>query len=609
MSARYITHNRDAAYNSPNFEGQASPGSGTESVTGTRLGSPNKFISPQKNVQSLKNMLIKQTQSPIRMQLNQTIDEPNKLYSLQDYLMKEKQNKSILSFSQTVKRFYILDFATQSFYYKSHHKSIDCKIVSSFKDIKSVKEVEHTNMQIMKTHPLALKVICGKQTQVLYFDTKEKLSKWGNMLNLVIEENKHKVLMKSFRQKRSQENSALHSQYNSNEGHPLNSFMKMQNNIQVNNTQQIPDDLSNNYLNILSKYASYNSGVEKLKSKTQTINHRFNRSNGSLDPIEENPSFYDNQKASTLRVYRRFEMQNANQKQDMKRGQVDDNFEKKIIASPNHVGKSIQVNQKKPPLQESFAMRQVTDESLISKVKSQTDILRPPHLLNDEKILNRIKSEERVEMPLKHNDSIDDDCPSDTSETVPNEEKDRLNIKKLETIFLSPSRQTKKVEVTTFQNFYDENILDNSVINDLSIIKNVNGQIGNLVGGQQTQIDNLDISLFESKGGAQNKQRMQSFQVSKLYKSQKPNQSHRQYSYQNSKLYNSRSNNGIRGLLVKSINVNKLPSFKVDDETNYPAGSHFSNYYNRAIDSSKIQEQAKVSTLQQLSCLNCNIDI
>lgn len=58
------------------------------------------------------------------------------------------------------------------------------------------------------------------------------------------------------------------------------------------------------------------------------------------------------------------------------------------------------------------------------------------------------------------------------------------------------------------------------------------------------------------------------------------------------------------GLSVKSINVNKLPSFKIDDDTCYPISNYNSNYYNR-----KIDEKPKVVNLNKFSCLNCHIDL
>lgn len=59
----------------------------------------------------------------------------NKLYSLQDYLLKEKRSKSVFSLSKTVKRLFFLDFSLQSFYYKNSSTDTDCKTVAAFKVI------------------------------------------------------------------------------------------------------------------------------------------------------------------------------------------------------------------------------------------------------------------------------------------------------------------------------------------------------------------------------------------------------------------------------------------------------------------------------------------
>jgi hypothetical protein len=64
-----------------------------------------------------------------------------------------------------------------------------------------VEEVVHGNMQIMKKHPFALKIITYNQTQVLYFETREKLEKWQSTLRLIIEENFNKSHSRSFRSK------------------------------------------------------------------------------------------------------------------------------------------------------------------------------------------------------------------------------------------------------------------------------------------------------------------------------------------------------------------------------------------------------------------------
>jgi len=50
-----------------------------------------------------------------------------------DYMMKEKEKKSFLSFSTAVKRFFVLDFASKKFYYKSASNSTNVKGRTPFK--------------------------------------------------------------------------------------------------------------------------------------------------------------------------------------------------------------------------------------------------------------------------------------------------------------------------------------------------------------------------------------------------------------------------------------------------------------------------------------------
>jgi len=40
------------------------------------------------------------------------------MYTVEDYLMKEKTSKSMFSFSSTAKRLFVLDFSVRAFYYK-----------------------------------------------------------------------------------------------------------------------------------------------------------------------------------------------------------------------------------------------------------------------------------------------------------------------------------------------------------------------------------------------------------------------------------------------------------------------------------------------------------
>ena len=40
------------------------------------------------------------------------------MYTVEDYLMKEKSSKSLLSLTTAVKRLFVLDFSVRAFYYK-----------------------------------------------------------------------------------------------------------------------------------------------------------------------------------------------------------------------------------------------------------------------------------------------------------------------------------------------------------------------------------------------------------------------------------------------------------------------------------------------------------
>ena len=57
----------------------------------------------------------------------------NMMYSLEDYLMREKQTKSLFSTSSTVKRLFVLDFSVRAFYYKHSDSTLSCKPISSFR--------------------------------------------------------------------------------------------------------------------------------------------------------------------------------------------------------------------------------------------------------------------------------------------------------------------------------------------------------------------------------------------------------------------------------------------------------------------------------------------
>lgn len=80
------------------------------------------------------------------------------MYTVEDYLMKEKHSKSIFSSTSTVKRLFVLDFSVRAFYYKQGEAASQCKPVSTFREIVSYREVENQNAKIKGTWPFAMTI-------------------------------------------------------------------------------------------------------------------------------------------------------------------------------------------------------------------------------------------------------------------------------------------------------------------------------------------------------------------------------------------------------------------------------------------------------------------
>lgn len=56
----------------------------------------------------------------------------NLMYSLEDYMMREKRSKSVFSSANAVKRLFVLDFSVRAFYYKHSEDTSQCKPISTF---------------------------------------------------------------------------------------------------------------------------------------------------------------------------------------------------------------------------------------------------------------------------------------------------------------------------------------------------------------------------------------------------------------------------------------------------------------------------------------------
>jgi hypothetical protein len=70
------------------------------------------------------------------------------MYTVEDYLMKEKSSKSLFSLTTAVKRLFVLDFSVRAFYYKKSDVSFQCKPLSTFREILSVRDIENVNAKI-----------------------------------------------------------------------------------------------------------------------------------------------------------------------------------------------------------------------------------------------------------------------------------------------------------------------------------------------------------------------------------------------------------------------------------------------------------------------------
>lgn len=55
-----------------------------------------------------------------------------------------------------------------------------------------MRELDHTNMAVMRKYPYALKVESRQKTLVLYYETSEKIKRWLEMLSFIIETNRAK---------------------------------------------------------------------------------------------------------------------------------------------------------------------------------------------------------------------------------------------------------------------------------------------------------------------------------------------------------------------------------------------------------------------------------
>lgn len=95
----------------------------------------------------------------------------NTMYTVEDYLMKEKHSKSIFSTTSTVKRMFVLDFSVRAFYYKQGESTSQCKPISTFREIVSYREFDCQNAKIKASWPFAMTIETLKQDMTVYFDT------------------------------------------------------------------------------------------------------------------------------------------------------------------------------------------------------------------------------------------------------------------------------------------------------------------------------------------------------------------------------------------------------------------------------------------------------
>ena len=126
------------------------------------------------------------------------------MYTVEDYLMKEKTSKSLFSFSSTVKRLFVLDFSVRAFYYKHSEDTFQCKPISTFREIVSIKDIENTNTKIKSQWPFAMVIETTKSTLTVYFDTQQKLQKWKDAFNSILEINS-KIKKRRLSKARSQD--------------------------------------------------------------------------------------------------------------------------------------------------------------------------------------------------------------------------------------------------------------------------------------------------------------------------------------------------------------------------------------------------------------------
>lgn len=94
----------------------------------------------------------------------------NTMYSVEDYLMKEKHQKSVFSSESTVKRYFVLDFSVRAFYYKQNEGTTQCKPISSFREIVEITEFDCSNAKIKESWPFGVTIETLKQTITVYFD-------------------------------------------------------------------------------------------------------------------------------------------------------------------------------------------------------------------------------------------------------------------------------------------------------------------------------------------------------------------------------------------------------------------------------------------------------
>ncbi|CDW71641.1 UNKNOWN [Stylonychia lemnae] len=243
------------------------------------------------------------------------------MYSIQDYLLKEKQKKSVFSISTTVKRFFVIDFSLQSFYYKNNLKSTEFKTVCSLRDLKEAKEFEHSNQSVIKIWPYALKIHSIKSSIVLYFDTLEKALKWKQTIDKIIDLNKRVQNFKKLQRSKSQDkfNSNTSSHVEQSQHH-LQTIQSVQTNSHQKQQSIINDEEFRSKSALTPFREDFNnvkhqSGANELFFQTD-FNKKDRRPSKYVIDLDDNPEEFLRNKRENIQMTHNTQQNNHNRNSD-----------------------------------------------------------------------------------------------------------------------------------------------------------------------------------------------------------------------------------------------------------------------------------------------------